>query len=182
MRTELEAIVREFDRARDRLHALAESVPEERWTQRPDPTRWSIAECIAHLNLTSSAYLPLLRDGIARARRSKDGVRGRYRRDPIGWLLWKIAGPPVRLRVKTTPPFVPAAADPPDRLIIEFDRLQTEQLTLTRDADGLPVDRIKIASPFDARLKYSLYAALTILPRHQHRHLWQAEQVLVARK
>jgi len=49
---------------------------------------------------------------------------------------------------------------------------------MTREADGLPVDRIRIASPFDARLKYSLYAALTILPRHQHRHLWQAERVL----
>jgi hypothetical protein len=55
--------------------------------------------------------------------------------------------------------------------------LQTEQPTIARDVDNLPVDRIKIASPFDARVKYNLYAALTILPRHQHRHLWQAEQV-----
>jgi len=177
MRSELEAIVGEFESARDRLHALAQRVPDERWTQRPDPARWSIAECIAHLNLTSTAYLPLLRDGIVRAQGSKDQARARYRRDPIGWLLWKVAGPPVRLRVKTTPPFVPAAADPPGQLIAEFDRLQTAQVTVTRDADGLPVDRIKIASPFDARLKYSLYAALTILPRHQHRHLWQAERV-----
>ena len=177
MRAQLEAIIRELEGARDRLHLLVQTAPEERWTQRSDPTRWSIAECVAHLNLTSSAYLPLLRDGIARARDSKDGVRRRYRRDPIGWLLWKAVGPPVRFRVKTTPPFVPTAADAPGQLIAEFDRLQTEQLTIARDVDGLPVDRIKIISPFDPRLKYNLYAALTILPRHQHRHLWQAEQV-----
>jgi hypothetical protein len=177
----LETIIREFESARERLHALAQRVPDGRWTRRPDPARWSIAECIAHLNLTSRAYLPILRDGIARAQGSTDRARARYRRDPIGWLLWKVAGPPVRLRVKTTPPFVPAAAGPPGPLIAEFDRLQTEQVTMTRDADGLPLDRIKIASPFDARLKYSLYAALTILPRHQHRHLWQAERVLAAR-
>ena len=37
--------------------------------------------------------------------------------------------------------------------------------------------RLWIISPFDARIRYNAYACLTILPRHQHRHLWQAEQV-----
>jgi hypothetical protein len=55
-------------------------------------------------------------------------------------------------------------------------------MIIARDVDGLPVDRIKITSPFDARLKYNLYAALTILPRHQHRHLWQAERVYALRQ
>jgi len=26
-------------------------------------------------------------------------------------------------------------------------------------------------------VRYNLYACFTILPRHQHRHLWQAERV-----
>ena len=29
-----------------------------------------------------------------------------------------------------------------------------------------------------AKLRYNLYSCLTILPPHQHRHLWQAERVL----
>jgi len=177
MHTQLEAIISEFESARDRLHSLAQGVPEEYWTQHPDRTRWSIAECIAHLNLTSSAYLPLLRDGIAQAQGLEDRVPRRYRRDPIGWLLWKAAGPPVRFRAKTTPPFVPTVANAPGQLIAEFERLQTEQLACVQEADDLRVDRVKIISPFNARLKYNLYASLTILPRHQHRHLWQAEQV-----
>ena len=60
----------------------------------------------------------------------------------------------------------------------EFERLQTEQLALAREADGLPIHRVKIASPFNTRFYYNLFSALSILPRHQHRHLWQAEQVL----
>lgn len=177
MHTQLEAIVSEFERARERLRWLARQAPLEYWTERPDPTRWSIAECVAHLNLTSAAYLPLIHNGIAHARGLQGRAPRRYRRDAIGWLLWKTAGPPVRLRVKTTPPFVPTAADPPGQLMAEFERLQAEQVACVRDADGLPVDRVKITSPFDSRLKYNLYASLTILPRHQHRHLWQAEQV-----
>jgi hypothetical protein len=33
-----------------------------------------------------------------------------------------------------------------------------------------------VGSPFSDKLKYSVYSALTILPRHQHRHLLQAER------
>jgi hypothetical protein len=80
--------------------------------------------------------------------------------------------------VKTTAAFVPAGHDAPGQLLSEFDRLQTEQIARVRDADGLAIDRIRVTSPFDARVKYNLYACLTILPRHQHRHLWQAEQAL----
>ena len=30
--------------------------------------------------------------------------------------------------------------------------------------------------PVDARARYNVFAALSIMARHQHRHLWQAEQ------
>jgi len=36
---------------------------------------------------------------------------------------------------------------------------------------------VRVTSPFNARVRYNLYACFTILPRHQHRHLWQAERV-----
>jgi hypothetical protein len=65
-------------------------------------------------------------------------------------------------------------------IIDEFSRLQAEQIACVREADGLPLGRVRITSPFDARLKYNLYACFTILPRHQHRHLWQAERVWVS--
>jgi hypothetical protein len=58
----------------------------------------------------------------------------------------------------------------------EFDRLQEEQIAFVRQADGLPLGRVKIISPFNARLRYNLFACFSILPRHQHRHLRQAER------
>src|SRR4029453_15302383 len=102
MHPQLETIAREFDAATERLRALGRLAPEEFWTRRPDPARWSIAECVAHLNLTSAAYVPLLREAIIRGRQLSDPVPPRHHRDPIGWLLWKGSGPPVRLRVRTT--------------------------------------------------------------------------------
>jgi hypothetical protein len=175
---ELRAVVDEFESARRRLHTLRDRIPAERWSRRPGEGQWSAGECVAHLNLTSAAFVPLLRTAIDEARRSGRPAPARYRRDLLGWLLWKGAGPPARLKVKTTAPFVPRADRPLAELIEQFESLQADQIALAREGDGLPIDRVTIASPFNTRLRYSVYSALTILPRHQHRHLWQAERVL----
>ncbi len=177
MHLQLQAIIAEFDSAQARLHTLAQRVPEPDWHRRADPGRWSMAECLAHLNLTSKAYLPLLKEALELGRRSSTPAPRRYRRDPLGWLMWRMAGPPVRHRVKTTAPFVPRADVPAGQLIADFDRLQRDQVSCVVSAEGLDLGRLWIRSPFDSRIRYNLYACLTILPRHQHRHLWQAEQV-----
>src|SRR2546425_3586757 len=100
----------------------------------------------------------------------------RYRRDPIGWLLWATMGPPVRFRIKTIARFLPSSVAAPELLVQEFDRLQAAQLDCLAQADGLPLSQVRVTSPFNARVRYNLYSCLTILPRHQHRHLWQSER------
>lgn len=177
MHPQLQAIVDDFELAEKRLLRLAAEVSPADWGRRSDPTRWSIAECITHLNLTAAAYMPRLRDAIARGRLVGEPAPPRYRRDPVGWLLWKLAGPPVRQRVRTSPPFEPGDVGTWEATVAEFTRWQREQTAAVGQSDGLPLGRLWIISPFDARIRYNAYACLTILPRHQHRHLWQAEQV-----
>jgi hypothetical protein len=173
---QLEDIVREFEAASARLDRLRNALAPEAWSRRPAPEKWSPGECVAHLNLTSAAFVPLLRQGLDECRRSGRAAGGRYRRDLFGWLLWRMLSVPGRFKSRTTAPFVPSGDRPAGDLAAEFERLQTEQIALTRASDGLPIDRVKIVSPFDARVRYNVFAALAILPRHQHRHLWQAEQ------
>ena len=140
-----------------------------------------MAECVAHLNLTGAAFVPALRQALA-----APGVphsvdhRHRYRRDPIGWLLWWAMRPGARLRVKTSEPFIPRETAATAELVAEFDRLQEEQVACASAAEGLPLERLRIRSPFGQRIRYNLYSALTILPRHQHRHLSQAEDIRTA--
>ena len=178
MNQQLQTLVDELVSAQERLRTLAASIPEAWWSKRADPAAWSVGECVAHLNLTAEAYLPLLCRGLDQARNIGREPPRRFRRDPIGWMLWRTAGPPVRHRVRTTAPFVPDGAAPRATTLAAFDRLQAEQLRCTREADGLPLGLVRITSPFDHRVRYNLYSCLTILPRHQHRHLWQAERVL----
>jgi len=174
---QLQSIAAEFRAATDRMHKLVATVPEQLWARRANAERWSVAECVSHLNLTSAAYLPLLDDALARAGAIPATAPRRYRRDPVGWLLWRTMGPPVRFKTKTSAPFLPSTVRSVSGLIQEFERLQQEQLRRVEQSDGLPLDRVRVVSPFDARVKYNLYSCLSILPRHEHRHLWQAEQV-----
>lgn len=180
MHPQLQAIVDEFESAGRRLHTLADRTLPADWARRTDPSRWSIAECVAHLNLTSAAYVPLIRASLTGQSRTSRSRSQRLRRDPIGWLLWKTMGPPVRFRTKTIAAFAPVGTGDRQQMVAELDRWITEQIACVRESDGLPLDRIRITSPFNVRLKYSLYSCLTILPRHLHRHLWQAEQVRAA--
>lgn len=183
MHEQLTRIVASFVDAQARLHRLVAAIPDDRWAVRADPQRWSVAECVVHLNLTSRAYPERLRAALAEARSLGEPASRKYRRDFAGWLLSLFTGPLLRIggfrfgRVKTIASFVPTGDAPKRDVVTEFDRLQAEQIAIVRDADGLPIDRVKIVSPFNARMKYNVYSALAILPRHQHRHLEQAERV-----
>ena len=176
MNQQLQDIVTEFNLASARALVLHRDLAADRWSRRPAPERWSPGECVAHLNLTAIAMMPLIRKGLDEARRSGRAAGDRYRRDLIGWLLWKSISAPGRFKSKTIPAFVPTSDRSAEQVMAEFDRLQAEQIALTHTAAGLPIDRVKMTSPFNASVRYNIFSALSILPRHQHRHLWQAEQ------
>src|SRR5690349_22696346 len=96
--SQLESLEAELDEATARAHRLVERLGPGGWTRRPAPERWSPGEQIIHLNLSSQAYLPLLRDALARGREAGVTGQGPFRRDFFGWLLAKMIEPPVRIR------------------------------------------------------------------------------------
>lgn len=165
-----------------RVNELERRLPEESWRATPGPGRWSAAECVEHLCLTTEAMLPGLRDGIERARAAGDVVRRGaamprpYRLGLSGWLLVRGSGSGSRWRIKTAAPFEPAGGGGLAGLLERFWRGQDELLEVVVAAAGLPLDRVRMASPFNARVRYNLYAALALSVAHQERHLHQAEQ------
>jgi hypothetical protein len=176
---QLAAIVRDVETAQERLERFAHDTHSRTWNTRPAPGQWSPAECIAHLNLCSAAILPVVRAAIAAASR-QPGRASHYRRDALGWIVSHLVAPSGGVKLKTAARFEPAPEHDVPTLLREFARHQAELVACVRAADGLPIDRITVVSPFDARLSYNLYAALTLVPRHQHRHLLQAERAAEA--
>jgi hypothetical protein len=181
MQEQLAAVIESLESAQSQLRKLTDGLSEAEWRKRPGPGRWSAAECVEHLNITSRAYLPLLRDALARARELKRPPHKRYRRDARGWFMSTVIAPRrgwgrFRPRVKTTPSFVPGPGRSRDEVLSEFVKLQAELISVTRAGDGLPLDEVKIVEPFVGRSKYNAYSALVVVERHEHRHIQQAEE------
>jgi len=183
MQHQLERIIQELEHAEARLAELERSVPGDRWSTRVDPDRWSVSECVVHLNLTSAAYIPRIRTAIEEAGKLPRSDGRKYRRDPAGWFLSTMIGPLPSIagrrfgRVKTTADFVPDGDQHPTVAVAAFKGCQAELIALARDADALAIDKVSILSPFGNRMRYNCWSAFVILPRHQERHLQQAETV-----
>ena len=181
MQEQLEELIDSLKAAQTRLRGLTDTISDSGWRAKPEPGRWSPAECVEHLNLTSRAYLPLLHDAVARARKMRRDPKGKYHRDAIGWLMSVMIAPrharKVPLpRVKTMSDFVPKGDRSRTAILSEFVQLQGALITLIQSADGLPIDKVKVVSPFGGKMRYSAYSALVIVAQHEHRHLQQAEE------
>ncbi|MBI1845698.1 MAG: DinB family protein [Candidatus Rokubacteria bacterium] len=175
-RTEqLAAIQGELAEARRRAHDVAAVAGDAAWETPPAPGRWSAAQCLVHLNLTSRAFLPLIEDAIARGR-GMPGGSGSHRMDVLGRLLWWAST--LRLPVKTTEAFVPSVDRPRTAVLSDFDVLQDAVVGLVAKAEGLDLRALRVVSPFDARLTYNLYSCFRLIAAHQRQHLRQAEQAL----
>ena len=180
---QLVGLVQQYEGLQRRLAVLSDRLSDAQWATRHQPGRWSPAECIVHLNMTSKACLPLIELALDAAAELPPSMADRYRRDPLGWLISVMTGPlqqSGRLRlgaIKTTAAFEPAGDLTREVVLTEFAQLQEQLVSDIRESEEMPIDQVMLASPFDPRLKYSLYSLFCILPRHQLRHLVQAERV-----
>lgn len=175
----LAALREELDAATAMLHRIVGPLDDAMWRRRPRTGSWSAGECVEHLNATSRAMLPLLRDKLRDAH-ARGWTKPSARLDFFGWFLSRSLEPPVKRRFPTTQPFIPVTVGARDTVLRDWDSLQRELAGLLIDADRLSLTRIKITSPFNARIQYNAYSALRITTAHQRRHLWQAEQALSA--
>jgi len=177
---QIKEIIKAFDHAQSRFDKLADEIPEDRWAMRRDPARWSVGECVAHLNLTNAAYEPRIRKAIEEARKLPRVDGRRYKRHMIGWLFVALTGPlptigKVRIgRVKTMPDFIPAGSQSKQELVAGFKRQQLGLTSMARECDGLAIDEVKIRSPFGEKIQYNLFSTFRILSRHEERHIDQA--------
>lgn len=173
-----------FDDALARFEALERRVGNDEWARRPGENEWSVAECVAHLNLSSAAMLP--RVVAAHAEAARVGALGgrALKSSFFGRVLAAMVGPvPIVLglrlgRAKTAAAFVPGSELPRAQVVAEYREWHAKWRGVLDAARGLPIDQTTLESPFVAGAKYDGFSALRIVARHELRHLVQAERAL----
>ncbi len=175
---QLDDLVRQIEAATNHARRLGATGDAAAFARRDGETSWSAGECLAHLTLTTKAYLPLIGEALKVSGRAPVPDGHRYRRDVVGWLLCWMLEPPARVKTSTIPLFEPAVVRDREAVVQDFVAQQETLAALVRGCAGLDLGRISITSPFNARLRYNLYSAFRAMLAHQRRHLWQADRAL----
>jgi DinB superfamily len=175
---QLREITQELVQATVQVHRLVETCDDKTWARRPSAKGWSPAECVIHLNKTSETALPLLRKAVGQARAQNRFSDAPYRLDFIGRQVLRFTEPPYRIKAPSPSSYFPDGVEPPAAVLAKFEELQRELIQLVESADGLALCEIQIPWPVYVRIKYNMFASLKIIPAHQRRHLWQAEQAV----
>jgi hypothetical protein len=175
MNLDLDRCAQDIKEARLRAQSLVSGLLPEQFTKQPEPGKWSVAECILHLNTTAEIVQSLMEKAIAGGKRNNIVGRGPFSIGPKGRLLVLIAEPPPKFRIRA-PKNVrpPAVIDDPGKLLPDFMKAQDEWERLMREQEGLDLAGIKVGQ---GAFRMRLAAALPWMMAHQRRHLLQAEKV-----
>lgn len=179
MTPDLQAMLDQLDAIKKDGEEIASGLSEAQFNWHPGKDRWSIADCLQHLNVAVTKTLPAFDEAIAKGR-----AKGQFGSGPFtyGWFSRLVSGsmePPPKFRMKTPPMFrVPTtatyrAAD----LLPEFRRVRDQLGARVREANGLDVARVRTVSPVNRLLRLPLGAYFQFVISHDRRHLWQARQV-----
>lgn len=176
--TTLEEYRRQIAEIRRDTDELLAGVSDAQFNWRPEPHRWSVAECLGHLNVTGTAYLRALDRAISEARSRGLTGGGAFRSGLLGGWMTRSMEPPPRMKMKAPKSILPPAPDRPLATVREeFMALQDEMERRLRDAEGLDLTRARVTSPVASFLRVRLGDAFGFLLAHERRHLWQARRV-----
>jgi hypothetical protein len=177
MNLDLDRCAQDIKEARLRAQSLVTDLPPDQFTKQPDLGKWSVAECILHLNTTAEIVQSLMEKAIAEGKRNNRVGRGPFGIGLKGRLLFWIAEPPPKFRIRA-PRNVrpPATIENPLKLLPDFLKAQDEWERLIRESAGLDLAKIMVGPRFSA-FRMRLAGVVPWMMAHQRRHLLQAENV-----
>jgi hypothetical protein len=168
----------ELNEIRRRAEQLVCGLTVEQLALRPDPAKWSIIECLAHLNMTAALVQPKIAAAIEQGKRQKTSGNRPFSPGPLGKLLIWIAEPPAKFRMRAPKNIAPAVNQgDASQVVSDFMQFQDGWERLDRNAQGLDQRKLKIASPFRGLPRLRLAVSIPWMMAHQRRHLLQAENV-----
>lgn len=176
--TFLDAIESNLSSAQDVTRGLS----REQFNWRAEPGRWSIAQCLTHLNIVNSKDLGSIAEVIADGKARGLSGKGPFR---YGFFSSKFVASqdlPIKTKFKAPKNFIPPAEADLDKTAAEYSRIACELRRLVLASEGLDLARVKtrlgaLPAPLRAIVKMPLGARFQLIANHDRRHLWQAGEV-----
>lgn len=174
----LHTIVEEAEKNSTEARRLVAGLSEEQlsWTLAPD--KWSMAQCIDHLTVTSQQFEPYYTNAIKHGH-ERWPVNGAVAYRPTwvgGWLLKQVT-PEVTRKLPAPKVFRPTQAPLIKGALEKFLKEQDMFLGFVRAAEGFDYNKTRLRSPVTPLMRYSLADAFLVTVLHEQRHLAQARRM-----
>jgi len=148
---------------------------------RPEPARWSVAQCLEHLLTGNGLMWHSMEDAL------RNPPRSVWQRLPLvpsffGWVMIRSQAPTTRQRFTAPARARPSTSEIPGDIVQRFVDQHRAAVEWTRALDDAHASRAIMVSPFVRVVVYSVLDGLRLVVAHDHRHLAQARRVIASQE
>ena len=156
---------------------------DEQLNRRPAPAKWSVGQCLEHLNIIGGYYLPTITRKVAQARQRQVRPADAVKRGLIGRRLTDaLRVPPTEKTYKSPQKYAPSGSRLPRTVVEVCSRQLDELVQLVQEARTINANAVRIPNPVVPLLRLRLTDVLEMLVVHAQRHVAQAEQILAGQE
>jgi hypothetical protein len=173
----LETIVAEGEKNSAAAQEVVRDLNQSQLNWKPAPEKWSIAQCLDHLAVTSHGFDLYFTQALARGRKKWPVTSPpKYRPSFMGgWLIKQVE--PVTGRNLPAPKVFRPSSSEIDQALEKFLAQQEKFLEFVRATKGIDYNKTRLRSPVTPLMRYSLADAFVVTVVHGQRHLAQARRV-----
>lgn len=150
---------------------------EDQLNWKPDADSWSIAECLDHLIVTNEQYFTIFEDLKNNNYHPSFWMKLPFYSNICANLILKSVDPDNKVKMKTFSVFTPRYSNYAQQIVGDFEDSQNKLIDNLKALDHLDHQRVRIASPVNAKMVYTLKDACNILWKHAVRHFNQAKRL-----
>ncbi|SHI64021.1 DinB superfamily protein [Hymenobacter daecheongensis DSM 21074] len=152
---------------------------DDQLNRRPAPGKWSIGQCLEHLNIIGGHVLPVMARKLKQAQESGSKPAETVKTGFIGRkLIVAMQTPASEKPLQSPQQYAPSGSRLPRTVVEVFSRQLDELANLVEQARTVNANGIRIPNPVIPLLYLRLTDQLELLVVHLKRHVQQAERVL----
>ena len=155
---------------------------DDQLNRRPSPGKWSVGQCLEHLNIVGGHYLPSIANRLRRAKDRGSRPAEVVKFGPIGRKLVESMRAYTASKPQKAPQkFAPSGSRLPRTVVEVFSRQIDELLSLIEQAQAVNMNNVRIPNVIIPLVFLRLPDQLELLVVHMQRHVAQAERVLASK-
>jgi hypothetical protein len=144
---------------------------------KPDPQRWSVAQCLEHLLATNGLMLRSSADGLSGAHRPTLWQRMPIVPGVLGRMLIRSQSPASTRTFTASPKVQPASSGIAADIVVRFVEQQRDAAARARAMDERAAARTILTSPLMNGIIYSVLDGFRLMVAHGWRHVEQARRI-----